>query len=103
MQSGKQQQLGPLRMKLVVDPKLVRGLDYYSHTIFEFVTLQSDKLGAAQGTVLAGGRYDGLVETMGGPPTPGVGWACGIERLCLLLPEERVPEVEREGRHRLPS
>ncbi|GAB3131037.1 histidine--tRNA ligase [Novispirillum itersonii] len=65
----------------VVNPKLVRGLDYYCHTAFEFVTTA---LGA-QGTVLAGGRYDGLIEAMGGPSTPGVGWAGGIERLALLL------------------
>ncbi len=61
----------------------MRGLDYYNHTAFEFVTTA---LGA-QGTVLAGGRYDGLVEEMGGPPTPGVGWAAGIERLSMLLAE----------------
>ncbi|WP_372623751.1 histidine--tRNA ligase [Falsiroseomonas sp.] len=63
------------------NPRIVRGLDYYSHTAFEFVT---DRLGA-QGTVMAGGRYDGLVEEMGGPPTPSVGWAAGIERLAMLL------------------
>ena len=61
--------------------RLVRGLDYYRHTAFEFVT---DRLGA-QGTVLAGGRYDGLIEALGGPPTPSVGWAAGIERLAMLL------------------
>jgi histidyl-tRNA synthetase len=61
----------------------VRGLDYYCHTAFEFVT---DTLGA-QGTVMAGGRYDGLIETMGGPATPGVGWASGIERLAMMLAE----------------
>ena len=66
-----------------VNPRIVRGLDYYSHTAFEFVT---DRLGA-QGTVMAGGRYDGLVEEMGGPPTPSVGWAAGVERLAMLLPE----------------
>lgn len=60
--------------------RLVRGLDYYCHTAFEFTT---DALGA-QGTVLAGGRYDGLIEQMGGSPTPGVGWAAGIERLAML-------------------
>ncbi len=65
------------------NPRLVRGLDYYRHTAFEFVT---DRLGA-QGTVLAGGRYDGLVEALGGPPTPGIGWAAGIERLAMLLDE----------------
>ena len=63
------------------NPRLVRGLDYYRHTAFEFVT---DRLGA-QGTVLAGGRYDGLVESLGGPPTPGVGWAAGVERLAMLI------------------
>ena len=60
---------------------LVRGLDYYRHTAFEFVT---DRLGA-QGTVLGGGRYDGLIETLGGPHTPAVGWAAGIERLAMLV------------------
>jgi histidyl-tRNA synthetase len=63
-----------------INPRLVRGLDYYCHTAFEFTT---DQLGA-QGTVLAGGRYDGLFEMMGGKPTPGVGWAAGIERLSML-------------------
>ncbi len=67
-----------------LNSRLVRGLDYYCHTAFEFTT---EALGA-QGTVLAGGRYDGLVETMGGPPTPGVGWAAGIERLTMLLGSE---------------
>jgi len=69
------------------NPRLVRGLDYYSHTAFEFTTT---RLGA-QGTVLGGGRYDGLVETMGGPSVPGVGWAAGIERLALLLQEPPAP------------
>lgn len=68
--------------------RLVRGLDYYRHTAFEFVT---DRLGA-QGTVLAGGRYDGLIGNLGGPETPGVGWAAGIERLGMLLAE---PAAER--------
>jgi histidyl-tRNA synthetase len=62
-------------------PALVRGLDYYRHTAFEFVT---DRLGA-QGTVLGGGRYDGLIEALGGPHTPAVGWAAGIERLAMLV------------------
>jgi histidyl-tRNA synthetase len=65
--------------------RLVRGLDYYRHTAFEFVT---DRLGA-QGTVLAGGRYDGLIGSLGGPETPGVGWAAGVERLAMLLEEPR--------------
>ncbi|WP_344935584.1 histidine--tRNA ligase [Zhongshania borealis] len=64
-----------------LNPQLVRGLDYYGLTVFEWTT---DKLGA-QGTVCAGGRYDGLVEQLGGKPTPAVGFAMGIERLCLLL------------------
>ena len=74
-----------------LDPHLVRGLDYYRHTAFEFVT---DQLGA-QGTVIAGGRYDGLVEQLGGPHTPAVGWAAGIERLAMMIdapaPEDRSP------------
>ena len=79
---------------------LVRGLDYYRHTAFEFVT---DRLGA-QGTVLGGGRYDGLIENLGGPATPAVGWAAGIERLAMLV--EYAPQdmfdavivVESDGR-----
>ncbi|HEX6219267.1 MAG TPA: histidine--tRNA ligase [Sphingomicrobium sp.] len=70
-----------------IDPHLVRGLDYYRHTTFEFVT---DQLGA-QGTVIAGGRYDGLVEQLGGPHTPAVGWAAGIERLAMMI-EAPAPE-----------
>ncbi len=69
------------------NPRIVRGLDYYGHTAFEFVTTG---LGA-QGTVMAGGRYDGLVAEMGGPPIPAVGWAAGVERLAMLLPA--VPEA----------
>jgi histidyl-tRNA synthetase len=63
------------------DPRLVRGLDYYRHTAFEFVT---EDLGA-QSAVIAGGRYDGLIESLGGPHTPAVGWAAGIERLGMLI------------------
>jgi histidyl-tRNA synthetase len=70
-----------------LNPRLVRGLDYYCHTAFEFVTAD---LGA-QGTVLGGGRYDGLMGVMGGPETPGVGWAAGIERLALLIDEPTPP------------
>jgi histidyl-tRNA synthetase len=73
--------LDALGITYQLNPRLVRGLDYYCHTAFEFTT---DALGA-QGAVIAGGRYDGLVSTMGGPETPGVGWAAGIERLALLL------------------
>ena len=70
-----------------INPRLVRGLDYYCHTCFEFTAAE---LGA-QKTVMAGGRYDGLVEVMGGPPTPGVGWASGIERVAMML-QEQPPE-----------
>jgi len=70
-----------------LNPRLVRGLDYYTHTAFEFVT---SELGA-QGTVIGGGRYDGLVELMGGPAMPGVGWAAGIERLAMLIAEPPPP------------
>lgn len=66
------------------NPRLVRGLDYYTHTAFEFITAE---LGA-QSAVLAGGRYDGLVETLGGPAVPGIGWAAGVERLALMLRDE---------------
>lgn len=68
-------------VKFKVNPRIVRGLDYYTKTVFEFV---SDNIGA-QGTVLGGGRYDGLVEELGGKPTPALGFAMGIERLVLLL------------------
>lgn len=70
--------------------RLVRGLDYYRHTAFEFVT---DRLGS-QGTVLAGGRYDGLIESLGGTSTAGVGWAAGVERLAMLLDEPAKPGID---------
>jgi len=70
-----------------VNPRLVRGLDYYCHTVFEWVT---DRLGA-QGTICAGGRYDGLVEQLGGRATPAAGFALGIERLVALLEEAQAP------------
>jgi histidyl-tRNA synthetase len=70
-------------IEYVVNPRLVRGLDYYCKTVFEWVT---DKLGA-QGTVCGGGRYDGMIEQLGGKPTPAVGWAMGVERMILLLQE----------------
>jgi len=71
-----------------LNPRMVRGLDYYTDTVFEWT---SDRLGA-QATVVAGGRYDGLVEEIGGPPTPAVGFALGIERLLALMDSDRVPE-----------
>ncbi|MBD3670874.1 MAG: histidine--tRNA ligase [Gammaproteobacteria bacterium] len=71
-------------IRYVVNPRLVRGLDYYSRSVFEWIT---DQLGA-QGTVLAGGRFDGLVEQLGGKPTPAIGFAMGIERLVALLEDQ---------------
>ena len=81
--------LDALKINWHRNSRLVRGLDYYCHTAFEFTT---DALGA-QSAVLAGGRYDGLVEQMGGPSTPGVGWASGVERLSMLI--GAVPEKPR--------
>ncbi|MCH9012604.1 MAG: histidine--tRNA ligase [Proteobacteria bacterium] len=81
------QGLEALGIAYSLNAHLVRGLDYYTHTIFEFTT---EELGA-QGSVLAGGRYDGLIELLGGPPMPGVGWAGGIERLAMLLEEDFAP------------
>jgi len=72
-----------------LDPTLVRGIDYYTRTVFEFT---SDALGAQSG-VGGGGRYDGLVELLGGPPTPGMGWAAGIERMLLASEDRPVPEA----------
>ena len=84
----------------VVDPNIVRGLDYYTRTVFEFV---SDSIGA-QGTVCAGGRYDGLIAGLGGPSTPAVGFAAGLERLLLLMentgvqfPAAPVPDIYVAG------
>jgi histidyl-tRNA synthetase len=70
-----------------VTQSLVRGLDYYCHTVFEFTT---EQLGA-QGTLLAGGRYDGLIAAMGGPDLPGVGWAAGVERLSMMIDAPPAP------------
>ena len=81
--------LDSLGIAYEVNTRLVRGLDYYTHTAFEFTTTA---LGA-QGAVIAGGRYDGLIEAMGGPPTPGIGWAAGIERLAMLI--AKPPETRR--------
>jgi histidyl-tRNA synthetase len=70
-----------------IDPGLVRGLDYYTHTLFEF---QSEALDTAQSTVIGGGRYDGLVEQLGGSPTPGIGFGSGVERMLLACDAEGV-------------
>jgi len=77
-----------------INPRLVRGLDYYNLTVFEWIT---DKLGA-QGTVCAGGRYDGLIEQLGGKPAPACGFAMGVERLIALLKEEHGAEAEQAAR-----
>ena len=77
--------LRSLDIDFEVDPTLVRGLDYYTHTLFEF---QSSALGNAQSTILGGGRYDGLIEQLGGPPTPGIGFGSGIERVLLTCDAE---------------
>jgi len=79
--SGLCSQLDALGIAYVHNPRLVRGLDYYTHTVFEWIT---EDLGA-QGTVCAGGRYDGLVAQLGGRPTPAIGFAMGLERLVALL------------------
>ncbi len=84
-----QEGLTQLGVAFELSPRLVRGLDYYTHTAFEFTTTA---LGA-QGAVMAGGRYDGLMRAMGGPDVPGVGWAAGVERLGMLLAE--APQAER--------
>ncbi len=90
--AGVQQVLRDAGLPFEVNPRLVRGLDYYNLTVFEWVT---DRLGA-QGTVCAGGRYDGLVEQLGGKPTPGCGFAMGVERLLTLM-RESGGEPELEG------
>ncbi|KFH63549.1 histidyl-tRNA synthetase, partial [Podila verticillata NRRL 6337] len=89
--------LSALQIPYVVNPRLVRGLDYYQDTVFEFKVSDSPLLGAQQGTVLAGGRYDGLVEKMGGPTgVSSIGWAAGLERLSLLVGGlQLVPEPVR--------
>ena len=91
---GLKQLLTAINISYTVNPRLVRGLDYYSNTVFEWV---SDKLGA-QGTVCAGGRYDGLIEHFGGKQIPGIGFAMGLERLVELLPEDD-QRVKRQAPH----
>lgn len=76
--------LDSMNIKYVVNPKIVRGLDYYTKTVFEFITTDI----GAQGTVCAGGRYDGLVEQLGGAPTPALGFAAGLERLIMTMEKQ---------------
>lgn len=90
--AGVQQALTDLGIVYTLNPRLVRGLDYYTHTAFEMI---SADLGA-QATVCGGGRYDGLVEQLGGVPTPAVGWAIGMERLILLL-QQRQAQMADQG------
>jgi histidyl-tRNA synthetase len=84
------QGLNQLKIPFVINERLVRGLDYYTRTAFEVTT---PKLGA-QNAIAAGGRYDGLVEELGGPPTPGIGFAMGVERIASLMPEEASPKPD---------
>jgi histidyl-tRNA synthetase len=76
-----------------IDPTLVRGLDYYTRTVFEF---ECERLGAQSG-IGGGGRYDGLMEQLGGPPTPANGWALGVDRIALALEDATAEEAERDG------
>lgn len=87
-----QTKLKAMDIAYTVDPRIVRGLDYYSKTAFEFM---SDRIGA-QGTICGGGRYDSLVEEIGGPDIPGVGFGIGIERLLLLMEAEQIPIPQEE-------
>ena len=99
------EQLAACGVEVVENPRLVRGLDYYSHTVFEWTT---ERLGA-QSAVCAGGRYDGLLEQMGKPGVPGVGWALGLERVVALMaalelaPAPAVPDVFVIGSDEVPS
>jgi histidyl-tRNA synthetase len=86
--------LRSLGIPFEVERGLVRGLDYYTHTVFEF---QSEALDTAQSTIIAGGRYDGLVEQLGGPPTPGIGFGSGIERMLLACDAEGVFAAPASG------
>ena len=90
------QGLDNIGIAYVENPTIVRGLDYYTRTVFEFVHTGA----GAQGTVCGGGRYDGLVEELGGKPTPGIGFGMGLERLLMVLdaegaaiPADRVPDL----------
>ena len=90
--------LRALDIPFAVEPKLVRGLDYYRRTIFEF---QGGTLDSAQNALGGGGRYDGLVEALGGPATPGVGFALGLDRTLLACDDEGVFAAERASARRV--
>lgn len=88
-----QQYLNAMQIEFTVNPEIVRGLDYYTRTVFEFV---SNEIGA-QGTVCGGGRYDGLLEELGGKPMPACGFGMGLERLLLLMDAQNTPFPDRKG------
>ncbi len=88
--------LDTLGISYTIDPGIVRGLDYYTRTVFEFI---SDHVGT-QGTICGGGRYDGLVEMMGGQPTPGIGFAMGVERFLMEVAAQEIP-IDRDSKVRL--
>lgn len=87
--------LDALEIPYTVEDRLVRGLDYYTHTVFEIVSVNEDM--GAQATLLAGGRYDGLIEYFGGPEMSGIGWALGMERILLALEAENIEIAKDEG------
>ena len=91
---GVKSALTSLGIEYNIDPAIVRGLDYYTKTVFE---IKATSAIGAQNTVCGGGRYDGLVEIIGGDPTPGIGFAMGIERLLMVMEEENAPLPEDEG------
>ena len=87
--------LDALDIPYTVEDRLVRGLDYYTHTVFEIVSINKEM--GSQATLLAGGRYDGLIQYFGGPEMSGIGWACGMERILLALEAEGISIVEEES------
>ena len=87
--------LDALEIPYTVEDRLVRGLDYYTHTVFEIVSINKEM--GSQATLLAGGRYDGLIQYFGGPEMSGIGWACGMERILLALEAEGISIVEEES------
>ena len=91
--NGLKRELDDIELPYTVNPRIVRGLDYYTRTVFEFI---SEHVGT-QGTICGGGRYDGLVKTMGGPETPGIGFALGVERLLMELRAQAIQLPEAPG------
>ena len=95
-----QEYLKALHIDYSINPKIVRGLDYYTKTVFEFITTDI----GAQGTVCGGGRYDGLIEQMGGKPTPAMGFAMGLERLIMTMAVSytHLDVYKRQTHHTIP-